>query len=154
MSNIAGLTALQRRFAAISDNRRMLGQIGLLAVREAKLIVPHKTRNLERSIRLGTVTADSAQIIAGGKGGVGYARHVEFGTREHVIVPRRRKVLAWGGDRRLSGSLRTGAKATHFARRVNHPGSRAKPYLVPGAKRAIEKAGLAQAIIAAWNGAA
>jgi hypothetical protein len=149
--SIQGLTALQRRFAAISDTHKMLGQVGLLGVREAALLVPVKTGNLRRSIRLGTVSETRAQIIAGGTGGVGYARAVEFGTRAHVIVPRTRKALAWGGDRRLSGSLRSGASATHFAKRVRHPGSRAKPYLLPGAKRAIEKAGLAKSVVAAWN---
>ena len=148
---IEGLTALQKRFAAISDSRMMLGQIALLAVKEAKEIVPRKTGNLGRSIRLGPVSATSAQIIAGGVAGVGYARDVEFGTRAHVIVPRTKKALAWGGDRRLSGSLRSGASATHFARRVNHPGSRAKPYLIPGAKAAVSKAGLAERIVTAWN---
>lgn len=151
---IQGLTALQRRFAAISDTHKMLGQVALLGVREAALLVPVKTGNLRRSIRLGTVSETRAQIIAGGRGGVGYAAMVEFGTGPHVIVPRTKRVLAWGGDRRLSGSLRSGAKATHFATRVHHPGSRAKPYLIPGAKRAIEKAGLGKVVVAAWNGAA
>jgi hypothetical protein len=148
---IEGLTALQKRFAAISDTRMMLGQIAILAVKEAKERVPRKTGNLGRSIRLGTITATNAQIIAGGVGGVGYARDVEFGTRAHVIVPKTKKALAWGGDRRLSGSLRTGAQATNFARRVNHPGSRAKPYLVPGAKAAVEEAGLAKILVEVWN---
>lgn len=152
--SLTGLTALQRRFAAITDNRKLLGQVAALAVREAALIAPVKTGNLRRSIRIGTVSETSAQVIAGGQGGVGYARMVEEGTRAHVIVPRTRKALAWGGDRRLSGSLRTGATATHFATRVNHPGSRAKPYLMPGAKTAISKAGLGSVIVTAWNEAA
>lgn len=152
--SLQGLTALQKRFAAITDNRKMLGQVGLLGVREAKILVPRKTGNLGRSIRLGTVTETSAQIIAGGVAGVGYAKAVEFGTGPHVIVPRVRKALAWGGDRRLSGSLRTGAKPTHFARKVNHPGTRAKPFLEPGAKQAISKAGLGNVVTAAWNEAA
>lgn len=154
MEEIQGMTALQRRFAAISDTRQLLGQVALLGVREAKALVPYKTHNLQHTIRPGIITAVSGQIMAGGKDGVGYAQAVEFGTRAHVIVPRNRKALAWGGDRRLSGSLRTGAKATNFATRVNHPGSRPKPYLIPGAKQGVEKAGLAKRIITAWDGAA
>ena len=153
MTAIQGLTALQKRFAAITDKRMLLGQVALLVVREAKLIVPRKTGNLGRSIRVGTVSDRSAQVYAGGVAGVGYARAVEFGTRAHEIVPVRRKALAWGGDRRLSGSLRTGAKPDHFARRVHHPGTRAKPYLVPGAKAALAKTG-ANLIVTAWNEAA
>lgn len=155
MSNIEGLTALQRRFAAITDNRKMLGQIALLAVKEAKELVPRQTGNLGRSIRLGTVTDANAQIIAGGREGVGYARWVEFGTPGgQMIRPVRKKALAWGGARRLSGSLRTGAKAEFFSMGHKRGATRAKPYLIPGAKRAVEKAGLAKTIVTAWNDAA
>jgi len=155
MSNIEGMTALQKRFAAITDSKKQLGQIAILGVKEAKRLVPRKTGNLARTIRLGSVSETQATILAGGKDGVGYARHVEFGTKGGaIIVPKRKKVLAWGGDRRLSGSLRTGAQATNFAMRVTRGATKAKPYLVPGAKRAVEKAGLADAVIAAWNGAA
>lgn len=148
------MTALQRRFAAIKDQRQMLGQLAGLAVKEAAKLAPVKTGNLRRSIRIGSVSDTQAQVIAGGAGGVGYAMYVELGTKAHVIVPRNRKVLAWGGPRRLSGSLRSGGKATNFARRVNHPGTQPKPYLLPGAKRAVEKAGLEQSVIRAWNEAA
>ena len=71
MTAIEGLTALQKRFASISDSRMMLGQIALLAVKEAKDIAPRKTGNLGRTIRLGTVTDTNAQIMAGGVRGVG-----------------------------------------------------------------------------------
>lgn len=152
--SLQGYDALRKRFAAIQDNRKLLGQLAGLAVAEAAKLAPVKTGNLRRSIRIGTVTDSSASIIAGGAGGVGYAAIVERGSRPHVIVPRNRKVLAWGGNRRLSGSLRSGAKATNFARRVNHPGTRAKPYLLPGAKAAAEKAGFASQLIKTWNEAA
>jgi hypothetical protein len=154
MSELQGYEGLRKRFAAIQDNRKLLGQLAGLAVAEAAKLAPVKTGNLRRSIRIGTVSESSASIIAGGRGGVGYAAIVERGSRPHVIVPRNRKVLAWGGNRRLSGSLRTGARATNFARRVNHPGTRAKPYLLPGAQAAASKAGFAQQLIKTWNEAA
>lgn len=153
MSDIDGLGALNKRLDAITDNRRLLGRIGLQAVAYAKELVPRRTGNLGRTIRLGTVSETQASIIAGGEGGVGYARDVELGTRPHTIVPRNRKALAWGGDRRLSGSLRSGAKATNFAKRVNHPGTKAKPYLRPGAERAVKETGV-DVIVEAWNQAA
>lgn len=153
MSDIEGLDELNRRLDAIKDARQILGPIAIRAVAYAKETVPRKTGNLGRTIRVGTITETEAQIIAGGSYGVGYARHVEFGTRPHVIVPRTRKVLAWGGDRRLSGSLRSGARAQFFATRVNHPGTRAKPYLRPAAERAAREEGN-KAIIVAWNEAA
>jgi hypothetical protein len=78
---------------------------------------------------------------------------VEFGSRPHVIRPRNRKVLAWGGSRRLSGSLRSGAGATSFAMVVNHPGTQPKPFLIPAAQRAVRESGI-EGIIKAWNEAA
>lgn len=151
--SIEGLDELNKRLAAIGDARNILGPIAIRAVAYAKEMVPRKTGNLGRTIRVGAITESEAQILAGGQFGVGYARHVEFGTRPHVIVPRTRKVLAWGGNRRLSGSLRSNSAATIFARRVNHPGTKAKPYLRPAAERAIRETGT-EAIVKAWNEAA
>ena len=133
--------------------KSILARVGTLAVREAKALVPRKTGNLDRSIRLGLATDRSVEIKAGGLGKVGYAAHVEFGTGPHVIVPVRRKALAWGGARRLSGTLRSGAQPEFFAMSVNHPGTRAKPYLVPGARAAMRKAGLRDGLVKAWNDA-
>jgi len=148
---------LTPRLKALQDRdmgRSVLGRIAVLAVKEAKDLVPVKTGNLRRTIRVGQITSTSARILAGGQREVGYAAHVEFGTGPHVIVPRKAKVLAWGGNRRLSGTLRSGASAEFFAMKVNHPGSRAKPYLVPGAKAAMRTAGLKDALIKTWNEAA
>jgi hypothetical protein len=143
-----------RALGSAEMRRSILGRIGMLAVREAKNLVPRKTGNLDRSIRLGTHDDKHVQILAGGIGQVGYAAAVEFGSRPHVIVPKRARVLAWGGQRRLSGTLRSGAKPEFFAMRVNHPGARAKPYLVPGAKAAMRKGGLRDGLVKAWNDAA
>lgn len=147
------MTELQRRFAAMADHRQMLGQIAILAVSYAKNNVPRKTGNLGRTIRVGSITDDSAQLLAGGQGGVGYAQAVEFGSRPHTIVPTRRKVLAWGGNRRLSGSLRSGARATSFATKVDHPGTKPQPFLKPAVEKAVEDTGV-NLIVKAWNDAA
>ena len=47
-----------------------------------------------------------------------YAPGVEYGTRAHIIRPKNKKFLYWKG-------------AKHPVKQVNHPGSRAKPYLIP-----------------------
>ena len=47
-----------------------------------------------------------------------YARGVEEGTRSHIIRPKNKKALYWKG-------------AKHPVKKVNHPGSKAKPYLIP-----------------------
>ena len=154
MASLEGADELQARLWAMSNTRLMLGTVALVAVREAKSLVPRRTGNLGRTIRVGRVTEDSAEVLAGGRREVGYAAAVEFGTRPHVIRPRRAKVLAWGGSRTLGGRLRKGSRATNFARFVRHPGTRARPYLLPGIRRAIERAGIKANIVDAWNRAA
>lgn len=49
---------------------------------------------------------------------VKYARWVEEGTGAHTIRPKKKKALYWAG-------------ASHPVRLVRHPGSAAKPYLIP-----------------------
>ena len=47
-----------------------------------------------------------------------YAPMVEFGTKAHIIRPKSKKALYWKGAKRP-------------VKQVNHPGSKAKPYLIP-----------------------
>lgn len=47
-----------------------------------------------------------------------YASMVEKGTKAHIIRPKNKKALYWKG-------------ASHPVKQVNHPGSKAKPYLIP-----------------------
>lgn len=151
---LQGGPGLQRRLHAIGQTPKIiLGQVGIRAVREAKILVPRRTGNLGRTIRVAGHTAEYVEVRAGGIREVGYAAAVEFGSRAHEIVPRRAKVLAWGGERTLGGRLRKGARATHFARRVRHPGTRPHPFLRPGIMAALRAVGLDD-LIKAWNGAA
>lgn len=159
MSAVMGADDLVRRFEALRTgkaNRLVLGQFGLLAVQRAMALVPRRTGNLARTIRVESIDerAQTVRIVAGGTARVGYAADVELGTRPHDIVPVRRKALAWGGERRLSGSLRSGSAPTMFARRVRHPGTQARPFLRLGAQQALSEVGLADAVIRVWNEAA
>lgn len=151
MATVQGKSQLEARLHAIggTGTASLMRQFGLGTVREAKLLVHRKTGNLGRSIRVQSVTATSATVVAGAN----YAAFVELGTRPHEIAPKTARVLAWGGARRLSGALRSGAKPEFFAMRVHHPGTRPYPYLIPGAKIAVQKGG-AQVIVNAWDGAA
>ena len=54
-----------------------------------------------------------------------YARIVEEGSRPHTIRPRGKKALYWKG-------------AKHPVKSVNHPGSKAKPYLIPAFEKEKE----------------
>ena len=57
---------------------------------------------------------------------VKYARLVEEGTRPHIIRPKNKKALYWEGARRP-------------VRSVRHPGSKAKPYLIPAFEKEKDK---------------
>lgn len=151
---VTGQKQLAARLDAIGKfPADMLRETGLRGVAEAKRIVPRRTGNLGRTIRISSLTANHVEVAAGGTRNVGYAAAVEFGTKPHVILPRRRKALAWGGGRTLAGRLRAGAVATNFARRVNHPGTRAQPFLIPGLEKAIKFVGL-DGVIERWNSGA
>lgn len=153
MSDLKGASQLQARIKAIGQTEPLMRAIIIRGRRNALLRYTRqskKTGNLGRTIRPGHITATKGELIAGGRNRIGYAGDVERGTRPHLIRPRKGKVLAWGGQRRLSGNLRTGAKPTHFAALVHHPGSRAKPYLVPGLQEAAAQEGL-DTVVSAWN---
>ena len=47
-----------------------------------------------------------------------YAPMVEYGTKAHIIRPKSKKALYWKG-------------ASRPVKQVSHPGSKAKPYLIP-----------------------
>jgi hypothetical protein len=142
------MDALLRRLAAIGEPKPVLRALQLATIHEAQALVPRKTGLLQRRILPGAITNDHAIV----KADTPYAAPVEFGSKPHIIKPKRAKVLAWGGSRRLSGRLRSGSKPTNFATIVHHPGSRAHPYLIPGAKKAAGK--LKDVIVTQWNGAA
>jgi hypothetical protein len=151
---VTGQRELDRRLTAIGKAPRdILRDVGLHAVREAKILVPRRTGNLGRTIRIGSMTDSYVEVKAGGVSQVGYAAAVEFGSKAHIIVPRTASVLAWGGPRTLGGRVRAGGKPTHFARRVRHPGSRPKPYLIPGFEKALKLVGL-DGLVRRWNAAA
>lgn len=147
--NVEGIPQLQARLSRLHPDPRLMERLGLSAIREQKLLVPRKTGNLGRSIHIGTVTATAADTLAG----AGYAAYVEFGTKAHDIVPRRAKALrfAVGAGRRLSGSPRSGAPVI-FAKKVHHPGTRPRPFMVPGARAALSAVGLRDTIVSLWNG--
>jgi hypothetical protein len=175
--------ALRRELAAAA--RR--GQVRL--VDEARRRAPTATGALRRSIAAGPVRWEgetlTAEVLAGGVGAP-YAAAVEYGTgtrstapdsprRPIVIVPMRRKALAWprpelgppgGPARRLSGALRTHLqralaegrmRATEvyvFARRVVQMGQAPRPYLAPALEAVVEAIldDLADAVERAWSG--
>lgn len=155
MTEIIGISQLEARLARLASPSLatgITGRLGLSTVREAKILVPRKTGNLGRSIHVASTTATTSIVAASAQ----YAPYVEYGTRPHIITPKAKKALAWasgaaGGQfRRLSGAARVGAPMI-FARIVHHPGTRAQPFLIEGAKVAVSKSDLKDVVVEAWN---
>lgn len=89
-----------------------------ICIREA----PIKTGTLRRSI--GTSHPNIGTVCL--KCGVKYWKYVQYGTSPHVITPKNSKgLLAWKGD----------DNEKHVARKVNHPGSKANPFVTRTAKK-------------------
>jgi len=72
-----------------------------------------RTGNLQRSITWYMPSENSARIIAQAD----YARFVEFGTKPHAVLPKRRKAL----------KIPT-PEGYIFRKKVNHPGSKPYPF--------------------------
>ena len=70
----------------------------------------HLRRGIANYRRGMTVTIHTSNIK--------YAPGVEFGTKAHIIKAKNKKALYWKG-------------AKHPVKSVKHPGSKAKPYLIP-----------------------
>ena len=158
-STFKGGDKLSKRLHAINDPSRLLRKWQLDTAAEARRLAPQKTRNLTRSIAPGEFTGSAAFVRAR----AAYAAYVEKGTRPHVILPRKKPFLAWpapGVSVTLAGRVRTGEVrrlghgAYIFAMKVNHPGTKPRPFLEPGARKAAEKGGLKDVAIQLWNGAA
>lgn len=161
MAELIGYQGLNARITAVvspQTRHHIARRWQILTVRGAKIRVPRRTRNLGRTIQPGLLTDEQATVVVTAD----YAAAVELGSKPHLIRPRpgrigrngRPAALAWGGARRLSGSLRTGASPEFFARWVNHPGTRPRPFLRPAAEEALHDEGLVDEIILSWNGAA
>ena len=84
---------------------------------DAVSLAPEDTGNLKSSIDFNiTNNGLTGEIFAGAE----YAPDVEFGTAPHKIVAKNGKALAF----KKNGK-------TVFAKSVNHPGTRAQPFLFP-----------------------
>src|SRR3977135_3862841 len=114
---IAGLDQLVAKLreapqiAAPILQRALSASQAILAKYTTKGIVPWRTGFLTQSFRAETTTGLLRWFPT-----ASYAPYVEFGTRPHTILPKEKKALYWPG-------------AAHPVMRVNHPGSRANPFM-------------------------
>ena len=97
-----------------NDVRKVVKNSAFNIERNAKSSASVKTGHLKRSIS--TKMGDMEATIHTST--LKYAPMVEFGTRPHIIRAKNKKALYWKG-------------ASHPVKQVSHPGSKAKPYLIP-----------------------
>jgi HK97 gp10 family phage protein len=84
-----------------------------------------KTGRLENNIEMG-VRGNSGEVYIANGGMakkwrgkyVNYGIFVHFGSNPHIIKPKHKKALRWGGS-----------SAFHFAKSVNHPGYKGDPFM-------------------------
>lgn len=93
----------------------------------AKTIAPVRTGRLKASIHPDPVRRSGPwRIDTGVSADAPYAAPVHEGARPHVIRPRHARVLRFEVEGRVV-----------FARRVNHPGQRAQPFLTNAVHRVV-----------------
>ena len=90
-----------------------------ICIREA----PVKTGTLRRSISHSHPNECEVCLT-----GVKYWKHVQFGTAPHIITPKHSKLLHWKDD-----------DGEHFATKVNHPGTKANPFVTRTAQKIKSK---------------
>lgn len=150
---LQGAPGLQRRLEAIRSaqgQRAMMDMLGRAVANKAIKNAHRRTGNLARSIKVENVSSDHVTIAAQ----AGYAAAEEYGTRPHIIRPRRARALRFAASaagQRLSGSPRRGA-AVVYARFVRHPGTKPHPFMWPAARDTIRDSGLVTgSIVERWN---
>lgn len=110
--------AVRRTLRLMSaQTRQAVVQTGIDVQNEARRRAPVDTGRLRSSI-VHRVSGGSSSVDVAVGTNVNYAEDVENGTPPHVILPKNGKALYWPGAR-------------HPVARVNHPGTRAQPFMGP-----------------------
>lgn len=125
---MAALDPMRRQL--IAKARRTQAAAAEVMARDLERNAPKDTRQLSRSIRTGpqreargvvsSVTRVNPNRSPSSPDNVDVAGFNEYGTRPHVIRPRRARVLRFPVGGRIV-----------YARRVNHPGTPARPWFYP-----------------------
>jgi len=136
VENLSKLTGALKRYPSIAEPILQKAIEGTGFVFQKNTMrnnpVPYRTGNLLMSFRFRSKPGEARWSPT-----ANYAQFVEFGTRPHVIMPRNRKMLRWnagsGGRYVTSRSGRqryqSGQSSFVFAQKVNHPGTRAQPFM-------------------------
>ena len=108
-----------------SDIQKVLKKSGFNIEAKAKLNIANNGSVKTGHLRRGITTDVGNMEVTVHTSNIKYARGVEEGTRPHVIKAKNKKALYWKG-------------AKHPVKSVRHPGSRAKPFLIPAFEKEKE----------------
>ena len=100
-------------------------EIALGIRNDAKDYAPVDSSNLRWHIQIQFLTPTHAKIVSNAN----YSSAVEFGTKPHIIRPRKKKALAWG--KLKSGKAGKKGHRQFVAKLVHHPGTKAIPFMRP-----------------------
>ena len=108
-----------------SDIQNVIKKAGFNIERNAKQNIANNGSVVTGHLMRGITTDVGNMEVTIHTSNVKYARGVEEGTRPHIIRAKNKKALYWKG-------------AKHPVKSVRHPGSRAKPFLIPAFEKEKE----------------
>ena len=108
-----------------SDIQKVLVNSGFNIEARAKRNISNNGSVKTGHLRRGITTNVGNMEVTVHTSNIKYARLVEEGTRPHTIRAKNKKALYWEG-------------ASHPVKSVRHPGSKAKPYLIPAFEKEKE----------------
>ena len=108
-----------------SDVQKVLKKSGFNIEAKAKLNITNNGSVKTGHLRRGITTDVGNMEVTVHTSNIKYARGVEEGTKPHIIKAKNKKALYWKG-------------AKHPVKSVRHPGSRAKPFLIPAFEKEKE----------------
>ena len=108
-----------------SDVQKVLKKSGFNIEAKAKINITNNGSVKTGHLRRGIITDVGNMEVTVHTSNIKNARGVEEGTRPHTIRAKNKKALYWKG-------------AKHPVKSVRHPGSRAKPFLIPAFEKEKE----------------
>ena len=108
-----------------SDIQKVLKKSGFNIEARAKRNITNNGSVKTGHLRRGITTDVGNMEVTVHTSNIKYARGVEEGTRAHIIRAKSKKALYWKG-------------AKHPVKSVRHPGSKAKPFLIPAFEKEKE----------------
>ena len=108
-----------------SDVQKVLKNAGFNIEARAKRNITNNGSVKTGHLRRGITTDVGNMEVTVHTSNIKYARGVEEGTRSHTIKAKNKKALYWKG-------------AKHPVKSVRHPGSKAKPFLIPAFEKEKE----------------